>query len=1644
MYQLKGYELKEKIHIGFNSIIYKATRLFDNKDLAFKILPKEIPSAKDIARFNLEFKISSEFKNDLFINMYSIEKYNKTLIIVMDYFNAPSLNKYIENKKLDLPEFLEIAIQLVKGISEIHNKNIIHKDINPSNILWNNKTKKLKIIDFGISSSLSTEIQTETYSNNLEGTFPYISPEQTGRMNRAIDYRTDYYSLGITLYELITNIKPFESEDFMQLIHYHIAKNPKPPHKINPTIPKVISDIICKLLSKNAEDRYQSTYGLLKDLQRVYDNLLKYNSTEYFNIAEYDVSEKFEISQKLYGREKELPELVNTYKKVIKTKSPEIILITGYSGIGKTSLVNEFKKTIFEKNVYFISGKFDQLSKNIPFLPIVEGFQELTKLILTESDIQIQNWKNIVLESIEHLGKVITNVIPGIEDIIGKQPEIPKLEPFNEQQRFKQVFQKFLTSIAKNNYTLIFFIDDLQWADSSSLELIKTLTTSKDLKNIYFIGSYRENEVDKSHPLMLTFNNIYKSNDNIKKLKLSPLDIKSISKLLSDTLKCTEDEVYNLAVTCNNKTHGNPFFLGNFLKLLYSKNYIEFNNKTGKWDWKIDLIKKSNLTDNVVDFISDKIKTLSERTQEILKYSSCIGNQFDINTLLIISGFSKKDVLDALWVLLKNNFIIPLKSDYKYLINENIDININISYRFLHDKIQQAAYELIPKKEKKIFHHLAGKLLLKSTEETNDKIFEILNHFNYSLELIENNDKELICKLNLEAGIKAKNSNAYNISYEYLITAKKLLNDNYWTNQYKLALDIHIELLNVCYMFNKIDEMNIYFDEITKNSKNICHTITCYEIKASYYVSVSERIKSLDTALSALKLLGLKVPKKITKIIILKNLLYVKLQLKNKTAEELINMEKITDSKILITLHLLIKSTLNTYQFDKNVLLWLLLESMKLTLKYGNSDSSVIAYLGYALIMFSLKKMDEGIKYTKICMELHKKYGVGDLEAFYSNALNIFLLHHTKSVRDMKNDLDKIYLKGLEFGDNDITSLGAAYMPRYHFYGGFNINYLEEKTALMSDILDKLGYDPHIMASKITRQVIYNLKYETKIPTSLTGKYMSEKKILKDLKSSLNYSNIFALFYFKTILCCFYDDFTNVLFYIEEAKKYLNSAISSISIPIFIFYESLAYTQIIYNQSKKNQSTYLKLLRKNEKELKLYSKYSPSNHNHKYYLIRAEIYGFLGKGNLAIEYYSKAIENASNNDYVNEESLCYEYASKFFFRNKDTFSAYNYLYKSKELYNVWGALAKVKHLENKYPLLKTFSNINKRNNTIMTQQTSTFNNSEIIDLSSVIKASQAISGEMEYTKLIEKLMKILSENICAQKVTILRVENQKILFEADYNLNTDIVNFNSNEPLSNAVPLSIIKYVERTLETVIYHNSINDSFKNDSYIQKTDPKSILCIPIHKNNVIYNILYLENKIASDVFTPNRMKVLNLLISQMLISIENSKLYQQAVTDGLTNIYNRTFFDNFIIKKVHEAERYNKKFSLLILDIDFFKNINDTYGHQAGDKVLKKLVIIISGMLRKSDLLARYGGEEFAILLTETNIQGANKVAEKIRKAIENNTFNITEKFEKEIKITVSIGVTEYNKEDDRILLIEKADKNLYIAKNSGRNQVIATY
>ena len=629
---LNGFQIDDLIYHGNSTNLYRGSRNHDQQPVIIKQLNKSYPSKDELDRFRREYEIMSGFNSSGIVKAYSLVKTQSSLAMIIEDVNGQSIDKLLPGLEFDLGVFLKLAIQIAKIIARIHQEKIVHKNINPGNIIWNPETAQVKVTDFGAASRLLPETPNTTDSKIVEGELAYISPEQTGRMNRNLDFYTDFYSLGITLYEIATKRLPFESDNPIELVHSHIARTPVNPCKLNNQLPEMVSKIILKLMAKIPEDRYQSTFGLKSDLTECLNQFKKKGKIQYFKIGEKDISHRFQIPQKLYGRENEIEAIFNISDQVSRG-SKETILITGNPGVGKSTIANEIRKAPTKNQTYLIYGKFNQLNQNIPFAAMIQAFKELIQQITDDGIKDVSFWKSQLLQSVGNNGQVIIDVIPELELIIGKQPNVPDLPPADAQNRFNLTFLNFIRTFSKNEQLLIIIIDDLQWADESTLKLIELIIHDADTNYLLFIGTYRDDEVDHAHPLTKTITSLQNSKMPLTTVSLKDLKKNIINQLLSETLSCHPEKTSPLAALCFKKTHGNPFFLKQFLQSLHADKKIHFNANKGTWQWDVENIRQAEITDNVIELMVAIIHKLPEATQRILQVAACIGTQFDLLTL---------------------------------------------------------------------------------------------------------------------------------------------------------------------------------------------------------------------------------------------------------------------------------------------------------------------------------------------------------------------------------------------------------------------------------------------------------------------------------------------------------------------------------------------------------------------------------------------------------------------------------------------------------------------------------------------------------------------------------------------------------------------------------------------------------------------------------------------------------------------------------------------------------------------------------------------------------------------------------------------------------------------------------------------------
>ena len=719
MIVLPGVVIQRKIYESSASLVYRGTRVEDDRAIVIKQLKQDYPSPQELTRYRQEYAITRSLNLEGVVKAYSQQDYQRTLIILLEDFGGESLEHWMRQQPdfcpMPLTSFLQLATDLTDILGKIHAANIIHKDINPGNILLNSDTGVVKIIDFGIATQFNRTNPTFKSPHGLEGTLPYLSPEQTGRMNRAIDYRTDFYSLGVTFYQLLTGQLPFPTTDVLELVHCHIAKQPTPLHELNAEIPAAVSAIILKLMAKNAEERYQSAWGIKADLERCADQLERNGQIDDIVLGLQDVSDQFQIPQKLYGRGAEIAALWAAFERVAGgsdaemerhgdvesdniSVSAEMMLVSGYSGVGKSALVQELYKPITAKRGYFISGKFDQFQRNIPYSAIVDALRKLAQQLLGEPDEQVQQWRSRLLAALGSNGQIIINVIPEVELIVGKQLPVPEVGPTEAQNRFNFVFQKFIRVFCSKEHPLVVFLDDLQWVDSATLKLIELLLLDEQTRFLFLIGAYRDNEVNPVHPLALTLDSLRKQGAVLHKIVLSPLTLEPLSKLIAEALHRDAHTVLPLSELVLRKTGGNPFLVGEVLRLLYSENLLRFDANRLSWRWNIDQIRALNITDNVnvVELLLNKLKKLPEVSQQLLRLAACIGAEFDLETLAIVCKQSPKTVFRDLLAAVQARLIQPLSE-----LDENLLVQ---DYKFSHDHVQQAAYALIDESQKQVIH----------------------------------------------------------------------------------------------------------------------------------------------------------------------------------------------------------------------------------------------------------------------------------------------------------------------------------------------------------------------------------------------------------------------------------------------------------------------------------------------------------------------------------------------------------------------------------------------------------------------------------------------------------------------------------------------------------------------------------------------------------------------------------------------------------------------------------------------------------------------------------------------------------------------------------------------------------------------------
>jgi len=1406
----------------------------DNKRIVEKTLHNYV-SAKNISILKKEYDIS-QYLSSKEVNWVrkalSIDIVSKKLSL--EYIDYPTLKSIIEEYKIvDIDLFFKIAIALTKVIGELHEHHVIHKDINPNNILIDIQTCQIYLIDFGFSSRLSFETPYEQ-SSLFFGTLSYISPEQTGRLSHNIDYRSDYYSLGIIFYELLAGFTPFQG-NYSEVIHGHIAKNPIPLQDIRQDIPSYISDIVLKLLHKNPQDRYQSNEGILHDLQKS-RQWYNQHKEEKFILAEGDFISKLILSNKLYGRDKELEQILSAYREVCLAKMG-FVLLGGASGTGKSVLIQEFRRLVTDKKIHFIAGKFNELHKNIPFLALNQGFTNFVDSLLTLSTQDLEKWKKNFEKYLGKNGKVITDFIPSLELIMGKQEELTILSSLESQNRFVHSFENFLEAITYDNTPIVFFIDDLQWADSSSLELFNKLIEINKLP-ILFITAYRPNEINSLHPTADFLSKI-KKDKYFQEVQMGNLTTPHIEELLKDSLLNYEGSLEELAKVVFNKTKGNAFFVSQFLHTLYQKSLLFFDKQSKSWKSAIEQIVSLNIADNVVELVLDKLKTMDTDTQEVLKTVACIGDSFDEYVLSTILKNYRKGLDNALI----HEFLYQKEAFYK----------------FTHDKIRQACYELIGNEQKGNIHAQIGTYLYQKFIENSydNKIFDIVNHLNIGIAYLSADIKQKLGNLNAMAGKQALVSSAYGAAFEYNQKAIFL--------EQKPSLQLYEQAIEAAFLVAKFDELDKLFVEAIKLEAPITQKANIYLNKMYSLDARQEFDESVSYYVDFTKQLGINLSRNPHTLSIVGELVKTKLLLSSKNKEQIIGLSLMNNPNLECFFYVTSKAISAVYVAAPNLLPILIFKRIQLSLKNGNSPFSPYAYISYAYALcFLMKQPKAGYEFAQMAISLAEKIDCpvkGEVHYLYHWGISFWQNPIQNSIFPMKD----VYQENLKQGNTFVAAMALCFHLLYRLMVGEDLNGL---LSDMIDIRDTLkGYQQYV-CTVIFESTLTNLGHIADQNIDF-----DEEDALKNIYQKNDKATLCNLYFAKLFSDVILGNYEQVLAISDKIDADLKNAplqLFSLWIP---FYNTIACLAIFEEQDTLTQKNILKKAKQTQKYYQGLAKESAHNFEGLYLLISAELAKNTKQIQQARDLYDKAIQCFEKHRIVYLEALANELAARFHEKHYRSLSMY-YIQNAFQLYQQWGAILKVEELAKKYHL-STYSNSEYSQSLTRSINSNSF--SQSMDFHSIWKASQMLNEEVILEELLKKTMKLIMEVSGAKKGFYLEKKDD---FVVRVSINIDKQEEDKKEILQeNNLPMTVINYVARTQQDLLLSQAYKEyPYASDGYIKNQQINSILCFPIINKTSLRAIIYLEHQVSNHIFSKDKVEILNILASQINISIENAILYE----------------------------------------------------------------------------------------------------------------------------------------------------------------------
>ncbi len=1573
---IPGFEVEAVLHQSATCVVYAARRA-DGVEGVLKTAPGRYPDRSVVAELRREFNLLRRLDVEGVIRARSLVEYGSGNVAIELERLGRSLEDQLvarAREPFPLPLVLDLGAQIARILGSLHELNVLHKDVAPRNVLYDPVAGRVRIIDFGIASELGRERQAAASEGRLEGSLPYLSPEQTGRMNRDVDYRSDLYSLGITLFELATGALPFEASGALEWVHCHISRPAPAPSTRNAQLPPVFDAILAKLMAKNAEDRYQSSFGLVRDLERCLELLASTGSVASFAVGQDDVSRRFQSPQRLFGREPEIARLRALFDEVA-VGGLALCLVSGYSGIGKSALVNELSRTIVRERGYLAQGKFGQFEQSTPYFAVAHACRSLVRQLLGEPDQSLAALKAELIAATGANVRLLVEMLPELEVIVGPQPPVPDLPPTEAQNRFQLTFVEFLRTVAAR-HPLVLFFDDLQWSDAPTLALLTRMVGARDLSHVLVLGAYRSNEVEPGHPLHLALDEIRKV-QVIHEVMLGPLSLEAVRELTAEVVASTPAAVEALADAVSEKASGNPFYANEIFKHLHESGAVRFVPSLGRWTWDLDAVRRADAGDNVVDFMVRNLRRLPPESREVLVLAACIGNTFDLRTLAMIHQRSQEEIGGALFEPLERGLITPLTDSYRYVSHATRGDSFDARYRFQHDRVQQAAYALVDDLQRQGIHLSIGRLILGHCDEgaVDERLMEIVGHLNKGRAGIDDSAERLkLARLNLRAGVRARCSSAYDAAGGYLAVALELLPEKAWEEHYELAAELGAEVQQCAYLRGHMEEAEAWSQRLLESVRTDVEKAQVLSARTRQYSTSGRMAASIAAAIEGLDLLGIELTADPDPSAVQREGNAIHRNLRGRRIADLAGAHACTSQRELLGVRLLMEIFPAAFLSGSGSLFpYLVLKAVNLTLEHGNSAESAFTFAAYGMLLCgALGDPGLGLEYGRLALAMNEQ---SDDIALKSRVIYVYTMfvhhwsHHWSTMTPW-------FQRGIEAGYQSGDLLYLAYSAQDCIIWDPRLDLetaVREQRKYLAVVKDT-GYRDSFDSGTLFLQLQRNLLGDTTHALSLSSTDFDEQQCLDGMTARAFMTGVANFHIYSGEIRVFYGDWTGALVHVLQIERL---RASSMSLPQLVRGYVVAFlTRASLAAVGPGQMLPADRARLDEtlSVFEGWAKHCPENFAHLAALMRAELYRLDGAPLVALGHYEASITGARAQGFVRDEGVANERAGACLVAAGLERAAEGYFRAALHAYDRFGAVRKCRNMAAEHPYLRLGLAPVVADGLTTTRGM----DSSTLDMESVMKASQTISGELVFDRLWSTTLQVLMENAGAQQGAFVTGQGELIVQARAVAGGTQAPQTGPRRVTEDdpdaPIPISVLQAVLRTREPlVIVDATTDDRVRSDPYVQRHHPRSMMCVPIGRSGSSFTgAIYLENNLTAGAFTAERVEVLRLLSAQAAISTENARLYeaQERLVSAQRRFVPEQFLQNLghvDIANVSVGESVAREMSVMFSDLRGFTPITERLGPSKVIALLNRYFACLEAPITEcGGFIDSFNGDEVMVL------------------------------------------------------------------------------